>query len=342
MRTCICFAMSMWLPFTPASHALTALAAPSRSDEKLTPVRDPNADAAKALGRDLADAKRLTKYHLDRYVNSNAEVRRLLFSMSPQALGFSDANRVAFVKMVMQHEGKNSLSEDWLDPALSDEDTAIVLAKLRAVPGSSRVYCLQSLWRAKDKARVADVVAEYLHDPDREVRITAVRALGFLGGRKHVPAILETYKREATKPYDTWFAESLSQLGEVDTTLRCIRSSMASQNWNLRYVAADSLKHVQSPRVVALAMELLETEFGQTMEEHALHSLGDRVFISLCQTLEKNTKQKHGSDVLAWQRWWNDHCKDFGGQPVRVNADDLARTQEAYWKLFPFRKTRID
>ena len=53
-------------------------------------------------------------------------------------------------------------------------------------------------------------------------------------------------------------------------------------------------------------------------------------------------KQKHGSDVLAWQRWWNDHCNEYAGQPVRVNEDAVARTQEAYWKLFPFRKTRID
>jgi HEAT repeat protein len=335
-------ALSALMPTSHVPRALPASTSQAHGDEKQIPEREADALAAEALGRDLANAKQLTKQHLDRYVSAKEEVRRQLFSMSPKDLGFSDANRLAFVKMVMQHEGKNSHAEGWLDPALGDEDTAILLAKLRAVPGSSRVYCLQLLWRAKDKARVADVVAEYLHDPDREVRVTAVRALGFLGGRKHVPAILETYKKVTTKENDAWFAESLAQLGEVDLTLRCVRSSMASQNWNLRWVAADSLRHVQSARVVPLAMELLETEFGQTMEEHAMHSVGDRVFISLCQSLEKNTKQKHGSDVLAWQRWWNGHCKEFGGAPVRVNEDAVARTQEAYWKLFPFRKTRID
>ncbi len=307
-----------------------------------TAERNPDYLAAKTLGRELAKAKTLTKEHLDRYVRETTDVRRRLLSFSPKELGFSDANRFAFVKLVMQHEGNRSYAYGWLDASLGGEETQFLLSKLREAPPKSRIYYLQMLWRAKEKAMVADVVAEYLRDSDGEVRNAAVRTIGFLGERKHVPAILETHRREKTTKHDCSFAESLSQLGEVDLTLHCVRTSMNSQNWNIRWGAAEALRRVQSARVVPLAMELLETEFAQMMEESLTQSIGDRVFIALCQTLEKNTKQKHGADVLAWQRWWNEHCKEYAGQPVRISAEAVTRTQEAYWKLFPFRKTRID
>src|SRR5262249_51215884 len=150
-----------------------------------------------------------------------------------------------------------------------------------------RLFFCQGLGLQRNKdPDVPDVIAQVLDDPSREVRLTAVRALGFLDSRRHLPAIAKLYAKDSKEDDEDWcFAECLSKMGDIEISLACVQTSMLSRNWNVRFFAVSALKNIKSERVVPIAIRLLVPELRQTLAEMPTLAGCDRIYAGLYNLL---------------------------------------------------------
>jgi HEAT repeat protein len=96
----------------------------------------------------------------------------------------------------------------------ADVKASLVEALSDASP-QVRMFACSSLKFCKDRS-CSRAVAGLLDDVDREVQITAVSTLGWIGSPKHVHGILRVFESRAHRPGDeSAFADSLSRLGDA-------------------------------------------------------------------------------------------------------------------------------
>ncbi|MBN2295809.1 MAG: HEAT repeat domain-containing protein [Pirellulales bacterium] len=122
-----------------------------------------------------------------------------------------------------------------------------------------RMFACQSLKFCKDRS-CPPVVASLLDDTDCEVRVIAVRTLGWIGSPKHVRDILRVYESREHQPGDEWvFADALSRLGEqkvsLNAAMKCMDSAQ-NNNWNVRYLAVSALEFNKSRAVVPALIQV--------------------------------------------------------------------------------------
>ena len=290
---------------------------------------------AKARGavRDLYTQGQLQEARLPTLLKLPAAVRSELINMRPEVLGIAAEDAGAVRCYLAEHDPV----ENHRVRALSGLSVGcgyprgrpILLKALKDASRRVRLFACQTLMFTKDKT-AAVAVAPLLTDVDREVRLTAVRTLGWLGGAEHVEPILDLYAREKPGMDDQWyFADALGRLGEQTVSLRAAASAMKSRNWNVRYFAVLAISFNQSRSVVPAIVTLLPAELRQTVQEMKAPRVGDRVLVGLCRELGKRTGLKHGCNVLAWLNWWrSSHTMLIG-----FDADEIDRLQREYQRL---------
>ena len=202
----------------------------------------------------------------------------------------------------------------------------LLLESLRDNSPRIRLFACQSLMFTRDKTTAGNVAA-LLDDPDAEVRRVAVRALGWLGGKEHIPAVVAAYRREPEEGRCAWpYADALARLGEKDVSLSAVRAAMRSDNWNVRYYTTEVVAFIDSPVVVPALMDLLVGELARTVGDMKAHHIGDRVYIGLYTELQKRTDQAFGDDAVKWLGWWNDTGRTGSGAAA-VEFDRQATQQ---------------
>jgi hypothetical protein len=100
----------------------------------------------------------------------------------------------------------------------------------------------------------------------------------------------------------------LARLGEEEVSLRAAANSLKSENFNVRFFAAEALRLNRSKKVVPLVMRQLVSEFNRSggklhprfIDRHP----SERVFTGLLTILEERTGQRFGRDVTKWNQWW--------------------------------------
>ncbi|GAH70549.1 unnamed protein product, partial [marine sediment metagenome] len=172
-------------------------------------------------------------------------------------------------------------------------------------------------------------------DKDPGVRRTAVRALGWLGGEKHVQPILRLYRAEKPGTDDCWvYADALARLGEQTVSLQLAVKAMKSTNWNVRHFAVLAISFNKSPAVVRAVLSLLPDELARTVAEMKAHHLGDRVLVGLCRELTKRTDAQYGPDIAAWMTWWSAMAPKYGAEaPTQTLIAETKRIQAEYYRL---------
>jgi hypothetical protein len=198
-----------------------------------------------------------------------------------------------------------------------------------------RLFACQALFASEEKdPEIVAAVVKLLDDDIREVRMTAVRALGRLGDRSHVGPILALYRQREITEGEAWvFAETLARLGETEVPLECFRKAMTSENWNIRRFAAESLWHIDKDRAVIAAMAALPGELRQTIGNLREHRIADQVLLTLVGLLTDRTGQKHGRDIMAWLTWWQGAANHYGRTDARFDADEVRKLQAEYREL---------
>ena len=178
-----------------------------------------------------------------------------------------------------------------------------LLAALDSDSPRLRLFACQSLKKREDET-AAPQVRKLLHDTHMPTRLMAVSTLGILGDHDDILPLLAQYKQEPSSwEADYHYCDSLSRLGETDVSLRLAARLLNDKNHG-HYQGALSLERIDSPETVPIAMNCLLPELEVSIARLERHREGDRTFLALCRTLEKQTGLDYGVDVARWQKWW--------------------------------------
>ncbi|KPK98344.1 MAG: hypothetical protein AMK75_07065 [Planctomycetes bacterium SM23_65] len=202
-----------------------------------------------------------------------------------------------------------------------------------------RLHACQSLMFTGDKT-VAGEIEKLLADEDREVVMTAVRGLGYVGDARHLRPVMAWYRsfsgaQPPPPPAEAAvIGETLAKLGEEEVSLTLFSQGMVTDNWNVRRWAVRILEVCHSRRVVPVAMAELVPEMRRTLRNHRDHHIDDYVFIALVKVLADRTGRKHGTDVVAWLDWWKGSAGVYGADAIAFDADEVNGLQAEYDRVF--------
>jgi hypothetical protein len=192
------------------------------------------------------------------------------------------------------------------------------------------MFACQSLGQHRDPKRAA-AVRPLLRDEKKDIRLMAVSTLGRLDDRDSVPAILKVYEAEKTDADLAYtFAESLARLGETKVSLLTVRQSFASDNWNVRYFAAEALALVDAKEAIPVAMECFSLEVARIVAGQEHTGFGERIYRKLVAVLVKRTGKDLGADPIAWAEWWDKARTDHAA--LKLDADAVKKAFVEYRK----------
>lgn len=343
------------------------------AEEKLAEKDDPGVVRGEVLKADwlkerakaqAEEAKREAEYRLKREAEEKA-IREL-------AAGMADADRVnaptmkAFLaapvdirRSVIQQRGDSPLTGDRLvdvaeyvathDPdenvrvhavcRLGGDDLKentqagrVLAARLKDTSAEVRKYACQALWLHADPDHGPDA-RPLLTDTDRQVRLTAVAAVGRLGDKKAVPEVLKLYESEKPAADDAvTFAECLARLGEEKVSVAAAVKAMTSDNWNVRYFAVAALGHVKGDAAVAPLVACLGMELKRIVAGEKNTGFDERMYQTACKLLADRTGESHGLDPVAWADWWATARRKYDGAEWKLNREDAAKAFAEYQK----------
>src|SRR5262249_18474208 len=137
---------------------------------------------------------------------------------------------------------------------------------------------------------LAPKFAKMMGEDVKEVRIAAARALGKLGDRKQVPAIIAVYKKhKGDIDDDAVFGEALAGLAETEVSLEIAKAALRARNLATRYCAVNALEANPTMKVVPVIMDNLALELRRTISLDPKKPDWDIVYVTLCRELIRRT-----------------------------------------------------
>ena len=294
------------------------------------------AETTKAVTDLYADGT-LQPARLPVLIDQRTEVRSKLANWSARQMGISRDDWVTISCYLARNDPVENhrvrALPGWISGSAPVRE--LLLESIRDESWRVRLFACQALMNADDKT-VADKVAPLLADPKRWVRKVAVRTLGWLGARQHAKGILALYHKteNMTDAETVTFGVALARLGHLEVPLACFPKAMASDNWNIRWMAMGIIQTCQGPRIVPAIMAELPGELARAAREHRQSHIPDRVLLAMTAELAKRTDAQYGADIAAWMTWWSAMAPKHGATaPTQAQIAETKRIQTDYYRL---------
>lgn len=202
-----------------------------------------------------------------------------------------------------------------------------VAAALGDSSRSVRLFACQALGHGNRKGQVP-AVRKLLGDPEEDVRMMAVTTLGRLRDADSVDAVIGQHANEKVTEDTTYqFAVALARLGEKKLSLKLIRESMASDNWNVRWFVAAALADVVTVDAVPAAMDCFALELKRIIRAEKHTGFDDRIYQKLSEILTARTKKDFGLNPVAWAKWWDTARLPYAAPALEL---DVEAAKQAY------------
>ncbi len=196
-----------------------------------------------------------------------------------------------------------------------------------------RMFACQTLGLRGD-GKQAPSVRKLLIDPIEDVRMMAVTTLGRLRDGDSLDAVLKQHANEkVTEVTNYQFGIALARLGEKKLSRKLIRASMASDNWNIRYFAAEALADVVTVDMVPTAMECFALELKRIIAGEKQTGFDERIYQKLVTILAERTGKDFGADPTAWAKWWDTARLPYAAPVLDIDAEAANSAYADHLKL---------
>jgi hypothetical protein len=270
-------------------------------------------------------------------IDQRAKVRSELANMSARQMGISRDDWIVVRCYLARNDPVENHCIRALPGWIKDSKPAhkLLIESLGDKSASMRLFACQAMMNADDQT-LSDKISPLLADPNRRVRIVAVRTLGRLGDKRQAKAIEALYRKtdKMIAEETVMFGVALARLGRLDTPMACFPKAMASPNWNIRWMAMGIIQTCQGPRIVPAIMAELPGELARASAEHRKHHIPDRVLRAMTAELTSRTDARYGMDIAAWMAWWSDIAHKHGAKaPTQAQIAKTEHIQTDYYRL---------
>ncbi len=187
----------------------------------------------------------------------------------------------------------------------------------------------EALSRLSDRDAIAYLASgALLRNRFWKCRTVAARALGAIGQRERIPALVKGLGDRDPR-VRTAVVLSLGAM-RSEEALADLLKMLKDRDWTVRSAAVDALGKILDPRAFEPLLALMERERG-------------RLAADCAEVLKKLTGEDFGVSPAAWRSWWKDHKKRvLAGRrpPARPRREKPGEDDARYYHGIPVNSAR--